>query len=94
MRNAKVNAQIKQLVARLGAEAPAVAASYLRNRNALYVNAKHCTDLLLRDAEKLRTEMLTGQVTHQRDAREDDRLASTGEMWGRVAEKLSAKGIS
>lgn len=94
VRNAKVNAQLSQLVSRLGAdEAPGVARSYVANRNALYVNAKHCTDLLLRDAEKLRTEWATGNVTHQRDANEADRLSSTGAMWGRVGEKLRAKGI-
>ena len=64
VRNAKVNGQIAKFVERLGAgEAPGVARSYLANRNNLYVNAKHCTDLMLRDAEKLRTEWVTGNVT-------------------------------
>lgn len=94
VRNAKVNGQLSQLVARLGAEeAPGVARFYLSNRNALYVNAKHCTDLLLRDAEKLRTEWVTGNVTHLRDASEADRLGSQGAMWARVGDKLRAKGI-
>lgn len=94
VRNAKVNGQLAQLVARLGAdEAPGVARFYIGNRNALYVNAKHCTDLLLRDAEKLRTEWVTGDVTHQRDASEADRLGSQGAMWARVGDKLRAKGI-
>lgn len=94
VRNAKVNAQIARFVDRLGAdEAPGVARAYLGNRNALYVNAKHCTDLLLRDAEKLRTEWATGNVTHRRDAAESDRLSATGAMWNRVGEKLKAKGI-
>jgi hypothetical protein len=94
VRNAKVNAQIAKLVGRLGAdEAPGVARAYIANRNGLYVAAKHCVDLLLRDAEKLRTEWATGNVTHQRDASEQDRLASTGAMWDRVGERLKAKGI-
>lgn len=94
VRNAKVNSQLVQLVARLGAaEAPDVARSYLSNRNSLYMASKHCVDLLLRDAEKLRTEWVTGEVTHQRDASEADRIGSTGAMWGRVAAKLEAKGI-
>lgn len=65
MRNATVNGQLAQLVARLGAqEAPGVAAFYLGHRNGLYVSAMHPVNLLLRDAEKLRTEWATGrQVT-------------------------------
>lgn len=94
VRNARVNGQLAQLVVRLGAdEAPAVAAFYVQTRTSLYVAAKHCTDLLLRDAEKLRTEWATGNVTYQRDAHEADRLGSTGAMWDRVGEKLRAKGI-
>jgi len=94
VRNAKVNGQLAQLVSRLGAEeAPGVARSYLDNRNGLYVASKHCVDLLLRDAEKLRTEWATGNVTHQRDARESDRLASVGGMVERVSAALAAKGI-
>lgn len=94
VRNAKVNSQLAQLVSRLGEEeAAGVAAFYLSNRNGLYVSAKHCTDLLLRDAEKLRTEWVTGNVTHRRDASEEDRLSATGAMWDRVGEKLKERGI-
>jgi len=86
VRNAKVNSQISQLVVRLGAdEAPGVARSYLANRNSLYVNSKHCLDLLLRDAEKLRTEWATGEVTHRGDANQADRLGSVGNQASRVA---------
>lgn len=93
-RNAKVNGQLSQLVARLGAdEAPGVARFYLSHRNGLYVSAKHCVDLLLRDYQKLHTEWRTGNVGFQADAREADRLASTGAMWDRVGEKLKAKGV-
>ncbi len=94
VRNARVNGQLAQLVGRLGAdEAPAVAAFYVQTRTSLYVAAKHCTDLLLRDAEKLRTEWATGNVTYQRDAREADRLGSTGAMWEKIGQKLKAEGI-
>lgn len=95
VRNAKVNAQVQQLVARLGAdEAPGVARSYLNSRNGLYVASKHCIDLLLRDCEKLRTEWATGNVGHQRDARETDRKGSIVSMVDRVVANLEAKGIS
>ena len=47
-----------------GAEAPSVAAWYVRHNRRMYVEAKHPTDLLVRDAEGLRTEWATNrQVT-------------------------------
>ena len=62
VRNASVNAQLAQVVGRLGAgEAPAVAAHFVASQNGLYVAAMHPTILLLRDAEKLRTEWATGR---------------------------------
>ncbi len=62
MRNAKVNGQMAQLLQRLGAdEAPAVAQFFLSHKNLLYVRAMHPVDLLLRDAEKLRTEWATNR---------------------------------
>ena len=93
VRNAKVNAQVSQLVQRLGAdEAPGVARAYLANRNGLYVNAKHCVDLLLRDAEKLRTEWVTGDVTHRGDAMQADRLGSVNNQAARVTAILDQMG--
>jgi hypothetical protein len=89
-----VNGQLAKLVERIGSdEAPAVARSYVANRNGLYVSAKHCVDLLLRDCEKLRTEWATGNTTHQRDAREEDRMASTVGMVQRITAELEAKGV-
>ena len=66
VRNAKVNSQLKSFVQRLGAdEAPAVAAFYVHHAGMFYTRAMHCTDLMLRDAEKLRTEWATGRkMTH------------------------------
>lgn len=85
VRNAKVNGQFAQLIARLGAdESPGVARAYLSNRNGLYVASKHCVDLLLRDAEKLRTEWATGNITHRGDADQADRLGSVGNQAARV----------
>ena len=63
VRNKKTNALCKQLVDRLGAEeAPQVAVFYLKHTGPLYVSSAHCLDLLVRDAEKLRTEWATGTV--------------------------------
>lgn len=62
VRNRVVNSQMKQVVERLGAsESPAVAAFFLTHTSALYLNAMHAVPLLLRDAEKLRTEWATGR---------------------------------
>lgn len=62
VRNAKVNKLFKTLVERLGAdESPGVAAFYVGHQNRLYVSAGHAVDLLVRDAEKLRTEWATNR---------------------------------
>lgn len=70
LRNAMVNGQLANLVARLGAEvAPAVAAFYVRSNNARYVGAGHSIGMLLMDAEKLHTEWKTGQQGAHTQAR-------------------------
>lgn len=57
VRNARVNAQLAQLVGRIGAaEAPAVAAFYVGHNGRFYVEKCHGVGYLLADAEKLRTE--------------------------------------
>ena len=62
IRNASVNARIAQFVSRIGVEeSPLVAAFYLTHNDAVYVRAMHPVGLLLRDAEKLRTEWATGR---------------------------------
>lgn len=95
VRNAKVNGMLAQFLSRLGSdEAVGVARFYITSRNGLYVSAKHCVDLMLRDAEKLHTEWRTGNTGYQRDAQEQDRLASTGAMWERVGKRLAEKGIT
>jgi hypothetical protein len=74
VRNASVNAQMAQVVGKLGAdEAPAVAAFYVSHQNGLYVSAMHPVNLLLRDAEKLRTEWVTNRQTTRTQAMQADR---------------------
>jgi hypothetical protein len=83
VRNKKVNAQLSQMVERLGAEeAPPVAAFYLTHRNQLYVNAKHCVDLMLRDCERLRTEWITGQQGTRTQAAMADRTQTNANVFG------------
>jgi len=61
VRNAKVNAQLALLVQRLGAdEAPKVAAFFVR-QDGFYAERCHPVDLLLKDAESLRTKWATGR---------------------------------
>lgn len=62
VRNASVNGKLAQFVTRVPVEeAPDIAAHFLGHKGNLYVNAMHPVDLLLRDAEKLRTEWLTNR---------------------------------
>lgn len=66
VRNGKVNGQMASLVGRLGGEeAAAVAAFYVGHSRRFYVENGHSVDLLLRDAEKLRTEWATGRQIQQ-----------------------------
>lgn len=60
--NAKTAGQIKSFVSRVPAEeAPEIAAFFLSHPDSFYVRSKHSIGLLLRDAEKLRTEWITGR---------------------------------
>ncbi len=62
VRNATVNSQLAQVVARLGAEeAPQVAAWFVGHQNRYYIGAGHSVAVLLKDCEKLRTEWATGR---------------------------------
>ncbi|EGQ60388.1 Replication protein 15 [Acidithiobacillus sp. GGI-221] len=70
VRNQKVNGQLSNLVKRLGQdEAPAVAAFFVNHNGLFYVRGMHQVDLLLRDAEKLRTEWVTRQQPVNRQPR-------------------------
>jgi hypothetical protein len=71
VRNAKANALCKQLASRLPVEeGPPVAAFYLSMADAFYARGLHPLDLLVRDAEQIRTRWATGNRTTQVDARE------------------------
>jgi hypothetical protein len=74
VRNAKVNGQLAQFVARVGAqEAPSVARFFVGHQGQFYVRSMHSTDSLLRDAEKLRTEWATNRQTTNAGAALADR---------------------
>jgi len=73
IRNAKVNAQVKQLVQRLGEEAAPVADFFVRNINETYV-VRNCHELgvLVAKAEAYRTQWATGRAMTAGQARQID----------------------
>jgi hypothetical protein len=74
VRNAKVNSQVKGFVQRIGREeSPMVAAHFVQNSLAYYVQRGHTFDCLLADAEKLRTEWATGKSMTATRARQIDK---------------------
>lgn len=95
VRNASVNAHLAQVVGKLGAEeAPAVAAHFVRSQNGLYVAAMHPTNLLLRDAEKLRTEWATGRITTRTQAMQADRTQTNANAFAGLIAKAEQDAIN
>lgn len=85
--NARVNGQLANLVARLGNEAPAVAAFYVGLNKQYYVSQCHDVGTLLRDAESLRTQWATGRAVTNARARQVDRTATVHDAFaGLIAE--------
>jgi hypothetical protein len=63
VRNAQVNSQMAQFVAKLAPdEAPQIAEFYVASSDVFYVRNAHKVGLLLRDVEKLRMEWATGRT--------------------------------
>jgi hypothetical protein len=87
VRNANANAPCCQLIDRLGEEAPAVAAFYVNHNAQFYTRALRQLDLLVRDAEKVRTEWATGQ-TMTAERRQMDRSQSNFDVAEAVKRKL------
>lgn len=89
VRNAKTNALLAQLVARVGAlDAAPVAAYFVKHPLAFYVQRGHAVDLLLRDCEKLRTEWITKRQVTATQAQQDDRTATTGNAAKELIEEI------
>lgn len=73
VRNAKINAQVKQLVQRLGEEAAAVAEFYVQSINEAFVVRKcHELGALVAGAETYRTQWATGRAMTAGQARQID----------------------
>ena len=92
IRNASCNSLLCQLVDKLGQDkAPAVVAYYLTHPSSFYLTAGHSLTLLVRDAQKLLTESVTGQTITTTQARQDDGRAARGQMWQRLIDKEQSK---
>jgi len=75
IRNAKVNGQLKRLISHVGLErAIELAANYPFHPDAYYTKRMHPVDLLLADAQKLNTELQTGQVMTWSRAQQQERM--------------------
>lgn len=91
VRNARVNGQLASLVRSVGAtEAPPIAAFYVGHNRSVYVQAKHGTNFLARDAEGLRTEWARGQRVSETEARQADRAMATGNAFSPLIEQAKA----
>lgn len=80
VRNATTNAQVVQLIKRVGAEeAPEIAAFFVGMRDPFYARKGHTLGALLADAEKIRTEWATGRPmtggTHDASTRRAQTIA-------------------
>lgn len=76
--NAKVAGQVVNFVKRVGMkDAPEIARWFPGHAAAFYVGRGHTVDTLLRDAEKLRTEWMTGRVMTSTKAKQSDRSGAT-----------------
>lgn len=92
VRNAKTNALCAQLVKRLGVdEAIQTVIFYLTHNDAFYFRSGHSLDLLVRDAEKLRTECLTGAKTTQASSQKVDKQQTKTAFWNEMLEKARIK---
>lgn len=90
-RNAKVNSQLKAFCGRVPHEdAAAVAATYVRSNNRRYVAAGHSVGCLLQDAEKLRTELLTGRQGTAHGAAKADRQTGRLDEYEQLFAKMRA----
>lgn len=93
LRNAKVNGMLARFMERVPVEeGPGIAGFFVRSNRGLYVSSKHCVDLLLRDAEALRTEWATGQQGSDSVARLTDQTAGRGQVFGNLIAEAEAAG--
>lgn len=92
VRNQMTNTHLCKLVDRLGKDdAPRVAAFYLSHNKQFYVQSRHPTNLLLLNAEALRTEWKTGVKSTGLEARSAEQRDAVSEQAKRVRALLEGK---
>lgn len=92
VRNATVNAQVKNFVKRLGVEeSPHVAAFFVQSNSAFYVQRMHSFGNLLTDAEKVRTEWATGSSMTTTRARQIDQTQANFSVVSEAMKLLGAE---
>lgn len=92
VRNKTVNGLLAKFIERVPlAEAPAIAAFYLTHNNSYYTAAMHPVNLMLRDAEKLRTEWATGTRMLAAKAKEIERTQANLDTWDRAADIVDSR---
>ena len=85
IRNALVNSQIKGFCGRVAHnEAPHIAGFYVWHNQSFYVTQMHPTSLLLKNAEKLRTEWATNTKATTSQARLADQTQGMGQIWDKL----------
>lgn len=93
VRNAKVNAQIAQLVQRLGAdEAPQVAMFYVTINDSFFIRASHEFGLLVARAEGIRTQWITGRQVNAVTARQIENTQANMNAAQEAARNIMAGG--
>lgn len=92
VRNAKVNSGILQFVDRLEhAECAAVARFFVSHNNSFYVREMHAVGLMVKDAEKLRTEWATNSRMTQTKALQADKTATNLDAFAPLIAAARAK---
>lgn len=92
-KNARTMGQCKHLLQRLGEEeAILVVRFYLTHKKSWYVSQTHSLGACLKDAEGLRTQMLTGHKVSSAEAQQADKQSANQNTFERVAAKLKAEG--
>jgi hypothetical protein len=91
-RNGTTNSQMAAFVRRIGkSEAPAVAEFYIWHNDFFYVKNLHPVGLLLKDAEKLRTEWATGKRMNGVHARQVEKTQANYDVFSKLIAEAEAK---
>lgn len=91
-RNTKINSLVKQLITRLGKEAPAVAVFYVTSVNEQRATmSQHSLDVLVKNAEGYRTQWFTGRAMTSGQARQIDSTQTNANAADEAIRLLRAK---